>query len=454
MADRGRPTSPGAGSAPPAGPAVVAVVGAGYVGLTTAACLAQLGHRVTCTDVDGPRIAGLRRGEIPIHEPGLAELVRAGLDSARLSFVCGSAEAAARANFVFLCVPTPPRPDGSTDLSYLEAAAAEIGPGLRPGAVVVNKSTAPAGTAAMLDRMLGRGDVSVASNPEFLRQGSAVQDFLHPDRLVVGAADGAAAERVVGLYAGIDAPVLVTDPASAETVKYAANAFLATKLSFANSVAALCEAVGADVGDVLEGMGQDPRIGRDYLRPGPGWGGSCLPKDTLSLIAGAAAAGYDFALLRSVVEANEAQFDRIVEKVANRVALSGARIALLGLAFKAGTDDLRGSPALEIARRLIRAGAEVCAYDPAPGTGAAAEEAGVVVAGDAYAACDGAAAVVVATEWDEFRALDFDRVAAVMAQRHVIDARNLLDRHDLESRGFTYSGVGVQDLDAEVASRT
>ena len=331
--------------------------------------------------------------------------------AARLSFVCGSAEAAAQADFVFLCVPTPSGPDGGTDLGYLEAAVAEIGPSLRPGAVVVNKSTAPAGTVQLLARVLGRADVSVASNPEFLRQGSAVHDFLNPDRLVVGAADVVVAERVAGLYAGIDAPVLVTDPASAETVKYAANAFLATKLSFSNSVAALCEAVGADVDDVLEGMGYDGRIGRDYLRPGPGWGGSCLPKDTRSLVAVAFAAGYDFALLRSVVEANEAQFARIVDKVACRVELSGARIALLGLAFKAGTDDLRDSPSLEIARRLVAAGAVVYAYDPVIGACAATEQAGVAVTDDAYAACDRASALVVATEWDEFRKLDFDRVA-------------------------------------------
>ena len=443
MAEPARPAMPSHGIERPTAPAVVAVVGAGYVGLTTAACLTRMGHVVVCTDVDEPRIAGLQRGEMPIHEPGLAELVRAGLDSAHLSFKCGSAEAASHADFVFLCVPTPSGTDGTTDLSYLEAAATEIGPSLRPGAVVVNKSTAPAGTTRTLHRALGRADVSVASNPEFLRQGSAVHDFLNPDRVVVGSADAAVAERVAGLYAGIDSPVLITDPASAEMVKYAANAFLATKLSFSNSVAALCEEMGADVDDVLEGMGYDRRIGRDYLRPGPGWGGSCLPKDTRSLIAGAASAGYDFALLRSVVEANEAQFARIVEKVASRVALAGARIALLGLAFKAGTDDLRDSPALEIARRLVAAGAEVHAYDPAVCASAATEEAGIVVAGDAYAACEGASALVVATEWDEFRRLDFDRVAQAMAELHVIDARNLLDHQDLERRDFTYRGVGV-----------
>ncbi|MXZ54531.1 MAG: UDP-glucose/GDP-mannose dehydrogenase family protein [Acidimicrobiaceae bacterium] len=434
---------PSDGGGRAASSAAVAVIGAGYVGLTTAACLARMGHRVVCTDIDEPRIAGLQRGEMPIHEPGLDRLVRAGLDSGDLSFAYGSAEAASHADFVFLCVPTPAGRDGGTDLSFLEAAATEIGQSLRPQTVVVNKSTAPAGTTRFLARVLGRADVPVASNPEFLRQGSAVRDFLNPDRVVVGAADPAVAERVAGLYASIDAPVLITDAASAETVKYVANAFLAMKLSFSNSVAALCEAVDADVDDVLAGMGHDRRIGRDYLKPGPGWGGSCLPKDTRALIDSASAAGYDFALLRSVVEANEAQFDRIIDKIASRVALPRARIALLGLAFKAGTDDLRDSPSVEIARRLVKAGASVHAYDPAIRPNAAITEAGIVVTADAYMACDGASALVVATEWDEFRQLDFDRVARVMAELHVIDARNLLDRDDLERRGFTYSGVGV-----------
>ena len=426
--------------------AEVTVVGAGYVGLTAAACLAHLGHRVVCTDIDETRIARLNRGEIPIHEPGLAPLVRDGLDANRLSFVRGSADAAARADFVFLCVPTPAAADGGTDLSFLQAAAAEIGPSLRAGAVVVNKSTAPAGTTRMLEQTLGRDDVAVASNPEFLRQGSAVGDFLDPDRIVVGASDAAVADRVAGLYAGLDAPVLVTDPASAETIKYAANSFLAMKLSYTNSVAALCEAVGADVNDVMQGVGYDRRIGRDYLQPGPGWGGSCLPKDSRALVATASAAGYDFDLLRSVLAANDAQFDRIVGKVAARAALPGSRIALLGLAFKAGTDDVRDSPALEIARRLSDAGAVVQAYDPAVAdTGpaaSAAEAAGAVLAGDAYAACEGAAALVLATGWDEFRELDFEKVASLMAERHIVDARNLLDPDELEALGFTYSGVG------------
>ncbi|MCY4175174.1 MAG: UDP-glucose/GDP-mannose dehydrogenase family protein [Acidimicrobiaceae bacterium] len=420
----------------------LAVVGAGYVGLTTAACLSWMGHRVVCSDIDEQRIDGLQRGEVPILEPRLGELLSAGLGSKRLRFVTDSAAAASGADFVFLCVPTPGNSAGGADMSFLEAAVGAVRDSLRPGAVLVNKSTAPPGSAAALARMLQRGDVAVASNPEFLRQGSAVEDFLEPDRVVVGADERAAARRVAELYASVDAPVLITDAASAESIKYAANAFLAVKLTYANSVAALCEAVGADVDDVLAGMGLDGRIGANYLQPGPGWGGSCLPKDTLALIGASAEAGYDFALLRSVVAANEAQLERIVGKVAGRVALQGARIALLGLAFKAGTDDSRDSPAMEIARRLSRAGAEVSAYDPAISGSPATREAGIAIAADAYQACHGANALVLATQWPEFEKLDFDRVARLMADLHVIDARNCLDREALEQRGFSYSGVG------------
>jgi len=409
--------------------------------------MSSLGHRVVCSDINESRIDGLRRGDLPILEPGLSELVTSGLGSARLRFVTDSAEAASSADFVFLCVPTPISADGGADLSFVKAAASQIRASLRPGTVLVNKSTAPAGSTEMLASLLRRPDVAVVSNPEFLRQGSAVKDFLEPDRLVVGAAERCSAQRVADLYAGISATVLVTDAASAETIKYAANAFLAMKLTYANSVAAVCEAVGADVDDVLVGMGLDERIGVNYLQPGPGWGGSCLPKDTLALIESSAEAGYDFGLLRSVAEANETQFDRIVAKVAHRVTLPGARIALLGLAFKAGTDDLRDSPAVEIARRLSRAGAVLYAYDPAVIESAVTESAitreiPVVVAADAYEACRGADALVVATQWPQFQQLDFDRVAQLMAKLHVIDARNCLNREALQRLGFTYSGVG------------
>ena len=417
----------------------IAVVGTGYVGLTTGACFAKLGHEVVCSDIDAGKIERLTRGEIPIHEAGLEEIVREGIESGRLTFSLGSADIVGDAEFVYLCVPTPQAVDGSADLSYLEAAAAEISPHLRPGTIVVNKSTVPVGSTLLVERALDRSDIPVVSNPEFLREGTAVDDFLNPDRVIIGADDQAAAGRVASLYLGVRAPIMVTDPASAETCKYAANAFLATKLSFVNAIAAVCEAVGADVNDVLLGMGYDHRIGHDFLRPGPGWGGSCFPKDTRAIISIAEDAGYDFALLKGVVSVNTEQFERIVRKVASKIELDGARVAMLGLAFKAGTDDTRESPAIEIADRLVAAGATVRAFDPAVRD---VSIDGIEIVDDAYAACDQADALVVATEWDEFKWLDLDKIADAMAQLHIVDARNLLDRGAVRRRGFTYQGVG------------
>ena len=417
----------------------IAVIGTGYVGLTTGACFAHLGHRVVCADIVPEKVERLQRGEIPIHEAGLAELVREGLDSGRLSFVLGSANAIDEAEFVYLCVPTPQRADGSADLSYIRAAAEEISDRLAPGTIVVNKSTVPVGSTILVEQALGRSDVPVVSNPEFLREGTAVDDFLNPDRVVIGSDDQAAAGRVASLYLGVRAPIMVTDPASAETSKYAANAFLATKLSFVNAIAAVCEGVGADVNDVLLGMGYDHRIGHDFLRPGPGWGGSCFPKDTRAIITIADEAGYDFSLLRGVVDVNDEQFDRVARKVESVVDVEGAVVAMLGLAFKAGTDDTRESPAIEVARRLISRGARVKAYDPAV---RAVDLDGLEVVEDAYAACEGASALVVATEWDDFKWLDLDKIADSMVEKHVVDARNLLDRGALRRRGFSYQGVG------------
>ncbi|HEX7097123.1 MAG TPA: UDP-glucose/GDP-mannose dehydrogenase family protein, partial [Acidimicrobiales bacterium] len=333
--------------------AKLGVVGAGYVGLTTAACFAHLGHDVVCADVDAAKIELLRAGRIPIHESGLEPLVREGLHSGRLRFTLGAANAATGAEFVYLCVPTPQSVDGSADVSYIEDAAREIAPVLARDAVVVNKSTVPVGSAARVEHVLRRPDVHVVSNPEFLREGSAVDDFLNPDRVVIGGDDRAAAARVAALYLDLRAPIIITDAPSAETIKYASNAFLATKLSFVNAIAAVCEAVGADVNDVLLGVGYDRRIGHEFLRPGPGWGGSCFPKDTRAMIRIAEDAGYDFALLRGVITVNEEQFERVVAKVvdASGGSVDGRRIAVLGLTFKAGTDDLRESPALAIAQR-------------------------------------------------------------------------------------------------------
>jgi UDPglucose 6-dehydrogenase len=296
----------------------------------------------------------------------------------------------------------------------------------------------------VVERALGRDDVVVVSNPEFLREGSAVHDWLHPDRIVIGCEDQPAAARVAALYIGVTAPIIVTDPASAETIKYASNAYLATKISFVNAIAAVCEAVGADVKDVVLGMGYDKRIGHEFLRPGPGFGGSCLPKDTRALVHTADNAGYSFELLRGVVAVNDEQFDRVVAKV-RRLAgrgpeetLAGLKVAVWGLAFKARTHDTRNSPALEIIRRMREAGADVSAYDPA----VRAPVAGLEPANDPYSVCEGADVLAVLTEWDDFRWLDFDKVAHLMATPRVVDARNLLDKPMLERKGFAYVGIG------------
>ncbi len=420
--------------------AEIAVIGAGYVGLTTAACFSHLGHDVICADIDEARIAQLTRGEMPIVEAGLEALVRDGLEGGRLRFVVGAANAVSSAEFAYLCVPTPQDDDGSADLSYIEAAAREIGPGLPSEAVVVNKSTVPIGSTRVVERVLGRDDVVVVSNPEFLREGSAVHDFLNPDRIVIGSDDQSAAVRVASLYIGVTAPIIVTDPPSAETIKYAANAFLAAKISFVNAIAAVCDGVGADVKDVVLGMGYDKRIGHEFMKPGPGFGGSCLPKDTRALVQIADSAGYSFDLMRGVISVNEDQFHRVAAKVRDLAggSLEGVKVAVWGLTFKARTDDTRESPALRIVSLLADQGAEVQAYDPA----VKGPVGGVVPAADPYSVCDGASVLAVLTEWDDFRWLDFDKVAGLMEAPRVVDARNLLDRPALERRGFSYVGIG------------
>jgi UDPglucose 6-dehydrogenase len=427
----------------------VAVIGAGYVGLTTAACLASLGHKVTCADIDVERVAALNKGEIPILEDGMPELVNEGLTSRRLTFVVGAKTAASVADFVFLCVPTPQADDGSADLSFVEAVAREIATVLRPDAVVINKSTMPVGSTRLVQRILAEAgaaidQIGVASNPEFLREGSSVRDFLEPNRVVIGCDDPAVAVRVSELYRSLNAPMLVTDPASAEMIKYASNAFLATKISFMNAIANLCENVDADVREVALGMGYDNRIGFEFLHPGPGYGGSCFPKDTAALLYAARRVGYDFSLLEGVVEVNRRQHEHMVDKVRNLAggALQDAPIALWGLTFKANTDDLRDSPALVIAKRLVEEGARVRAYDPAAGERAATMVPGLEVVTDPYDAADGARVLAVLTEWDEFRWLDFDRLLTSMERPAILDARNLLDPVALRRRGFTYEGVG------------
>ena len=422
----------------------IAVVGTGYVGLTTGACLAHLGHTVVCADIDADKIAKLRDGIIPIVELGLAELVTEGMASGRLSFVVGSAEAAKNCDIAFLCVPTPQGEDGSADLSYVQRAAEEISAVLSFEAIVVNKSTVPVGSTKVVEKALKRPDVKVVSNPEFLREGSAVQDFLKPDRVVVGSDDQAAAMKVASLYDGLSTRVIITDPASAETIKYAANAFLATKLSFINAIAAICEGVGADINDVVVGIGSDKRIGENFLRPGPGWGGSCFPKDSRALIKIAEDADYSFDLLKGVITVNDQQLDRVADKI--RLAaggdLSGKIVAIWGLTFKAGTDDLRDSPAIAIIERLMKLGARVQAFDPTVNVVRTGIPNDLVIAASSDEATSRADVLAVLTEWDEFKWISPSTIAAEMMGKQVVDARNLLDRKDWERAGFTYQGIG------------
>jgi UDPglucose 6-dehydrogenase len=441
----------------------IAVVGTGYVGLTTGACLASLGHRVVCADIDEDKVAALTRGEISIREPGLADLVGEGLAAGRLSFVVGAGQALKEleaegkpVEVLFLCVPTPMGVGGVADLSAVEAVIEEVRDAMPAGCVVVNKSTVPVGTADRTAELLDRPDVQVASNPEFLREGSAVHDFLNPDRIVVGSNSSPdAAERVAALYARLGAPTVLTDAASAEMIKYAANCFLAMKLSYVNALAELCERVDADVADVTEGMGYDRRIGQAFLSPGPGWGGSCLPKDTHALLQVADSADFEFRLVRASIDTNTRQFRRMVDKVRQAVtgsrsgSLSRVRLALYGLTFKAGTDDLRDSPALGVAALLRQAGAELVGYDPGlVGTAGGLDPKLVTVVDDPYEAAAGAQAVVVLTEWAEFRSLDWSRVAAATTGATVVDTRNLLDPAVVRRAGLTWTGVGRPTIEA------
>jgi UDPglucose 6-dehydrogenase len=406
--------------------------------------MAHLGHSVICADIDAKKIADLTNGIIPIVELGLSELVKEGMSSGRLSFVVGASEAAKTCEIAFLCVPTPQGEDGSADLSYVQRAAEEIAGVLPFEAVVVNKSTVPVGSTKVVERALKRPDIKVVSNPEFLREGSAVADFLKPDRVVVGSDDQAAAMKVASLYDGLSTRVIITDPASAETIKYAANAFLATKLSFINAIAAICEGVGADINDVVVGMGSDKRIGENFLRPGPGWGGSCFPKDSRALIKIAEDADYSFDLLKGVITVNDQQFERVVQKVVQALdnELSEKTIAVWGLTFKAGTDDLRDSPSIEIIKRLIALGLQVKGYDPTVTQRRLGIPDNLEISLSPVEVTVNADVMLVLTEWDDFKWISPSTIAISMRGKQIIDARNLLDRKDWERSGFNYQGIG------------
>lgn len=427
----------------------IAVIGTGYVGLTTGACLASLGHHVVCADIDPAKVDRLKRGQVDILEPGLTELVAEGVAAGRLEFVLGARNAIVQPDepaveVVFLCVPTPMGEGGAADLAAVQAVANEVRHLLPKDCVVVNKSTVPVGTAEATRKMLGRRDVAVVSNPEFLREGSAVHDFLHPDRIVVGSDSQDAAERVSALYSRLGAPTQLTDAASAEMVKYAANCFLAMKLSYVNALSDLCERLGADVIEVTEGMGYDRRIGQTFLSPGPGWGGSCFPKDTHALLQIAEAVGMDFELVGASLRTNTRARERVVDKVREAVggSLAGRRVGLLGLTFKAGTDDLRDSPALAVGALLAAEGAELSAYDPACSTAVPGVTDGIAVTDDPVDAAKGTAALVVLTEWPQFRQLDWSALAGVVETPVVVDTRNLLDPDVLRRAGFAWVGLG------------
>jgi len=415
----------------------IAVIGTGYVGLTTSIGLASLGHKVIGYDLDPAKVEMLQAGQLPIHEPGLGEILTAGIESGNLQITSVLSEAVSEADFVFTCVPTPQDEDGSADLSYVISASAAMKEFLKPGAVVVTKSTVPVGSARVVEDAIGRSDVEVASNPEFLREGAAVHDFNHPDRIVVGARSTEVAQKVMDLYSKIDCPKILTSQATAELIKYASNSFLAIKLSYVNDIAALCEAVGADSQEVLHGMGLDTRIGNRFLEPGPGWGGSCFPKDAKALESIASNFGVGLPLITSAIASNEAAHKRVADRVTDALggSLSGKTIAVLGLTFKANTDDTRESPAIAVIEHLVRGGAKVVAYDPMV---TKYELAGLSLADSAVAAASGADALVVLTEWPVFRTVDSAEILQAMTGNVVVDTRRVLDQAKWQAAGAVF----------------
>ena len=435
----------------------VAIIGTGYVGLVTGTCLADFGHTVTCVDASEARIASLLAGEIPFYEPGLRELVQKNALAGRLRFTREIGTAIHDATVVFLAVGTPESPTGEADLSQVERVGIEIGAHLTGYKVIVTKSTVPVGTGAWLRDLLLRGaganaTFDVVSNPEFLREGSAVNDFLRPDRVVIGTSSERAAAAMREIYRPlylIETPIVITDVESAEMIKYASNAFLAVKIGFMNSIANLCDAVGADVHVVAKGMGLDKRIGSKFLHPGPGYGGSCFPKDTRALAALGVQNSAPQRIVEAAIEVNQLQRQLLVAKITEALGtVAGRPIAVLGLAFKPNTDDVREAPALYVCRELAREGARIRAFDPVASAAAATALADVqdclTFSANAYDAIEGAEAAIIMTEWNEFRGLDLDRVRRTMARPLIVDARNVLDPTQTREIGFEYLCTGRQ----------
>lgn len=436
----------------------IAMVGTGYVGLVSGACFAEFGFRVTCVDKDADKIARLERGEIPIYEPGLEALVDKGAESGRLTFTTALSNAVAEADAVFIAVGTPARAvDGHADLTFVHAAAKEIARALSPDrpTLIVTKSTVPVGTAREIERLIKAqrpdADFDVASNPEFLREGAAITDFMRPDRVVIGITNARAEATMRALYRPLyinETPMIVTTPETAEQIKYAANAFLATKITFINEMADLCEKTGANVQDLARGIGLDGRIGSKFLHAGPGYGGSCFPKDTLALVHMGQTFGARQRLVETVVDVNAQRQSAMAHKViaACGGAVSGLRVAVLGLAFKPGTDDVRAAPSLTIISLLQEAGAHISAFDPAAMEQAQKHLHDIEWAQDPYAAAKEADALVIVTEWNEFRALDMARIGSLMHTPRLIDLRNIYKPDDMAALGFSYTSVGRKPL--------
>jgi len=424
----------------------IAVIGTGYVGLVTGACFADLGHAVIGVDKEEDKIERLNRGQVTIYEVGLSELLLRHLGR-NLSFTTDSDEAVRGSEIVFITVGTPQGEEGEADMSYVVKAASEIAASINGYKIIVNKSTMPVGSTRLVEKVIkeraGGEEFDVISNPEFLREGTAVRDFMNPDRIVIGTESQKAAGIMSELYRSLKAPLFITDSASAEMIKYASNAFLATKVSFINAIANICEATGADVKEVALGMGYDHRIGFEFLRSGPGFGGSCFPKDCQALIEIARGSGYHFYLLEGVMQVNREQMELTAKKVERRLGgLAGKNIAAWGLAFKPNTDDVRDSPAVEIVRLLVDGGAKVRAYDPQAIENARAILPDLEYARDALGAVAGADLLLILTDWDEFKMQDFRKVGELMKSREVLDARNCLEPLAIRRLGFNYEGVG------------
>ena len=429
----------------------IAVIGTGYVGLVTGACFAEFGVDVTCVDVDTTKIEKLNNGVIPIYEPGLDQIVEKNVKAGRLHFTTDVSDAVKGAQVVFLAVGTPPKDDGSPDMSYYQQAAKDVAEAMNGYKVLVTKSTVPIGTGKWLRGFVTTNlktptEFGVASNPEFLREGAAIDDFMRPDRVVIGSNEERAIEVMKELYRPlylIETPIVITSLEAAELIKYAANAFLATKITFINEVANLCDAIGCDVHDVARGMGMDNRIGRKFLHPGPGYGGSCFPKDTRALTTVADQFGVETRIVDAVIEANERQRDAMIPKIEKLVGgLKGKKIGVLGLSFKPETDDMRESPAIEIVHTMIARGATVRAYDPVAMDEAKHFLNGIEYASDEYDAIKDADALVIVTEWNQFRALDMEKVKSLLKAPKIADLRNIYEPADMRELGFDYVGVG------------